>query len=85
MNLVFKRFTVVFLSYISFFLYVFRYYFVLSCVVVLLFVLFFVYVLIFCMLCIRMLLQFCLRLSQDGSGRGAAIVAAVSHRMISNK
>ena len=28
-----------------------------------------------------MLLQFCLRLSQDGSGRGAAIVAAVASRL----
>ena len=31
-----------------------------------------------------MLLQFSLRLSQDGSGRGAAIVAAVSFRMMNN-
>ncbi len=31
--------------------------------------------------CFPMLLQFSLRLSQDGSGRGAAIVASVAHRM----
>ena len=58
----------------------------LCCVVLLLlFVFLSGYVLIFCMFCIRMFLQFCLRLSQDGIGRGAAIVAAVSHRVMSNK